>query len=156
MVSVAIVTIVQSGDLDRIAAFYRTAGYGGGVSADDITLAATVAGQIVGAVRLCREAAVTVLRGMQVDPAFQRQGIGRTLLRHCLPHLEGGAAYCLPYAHLAGFYGEAGFVPAPPAVLPPFLADRLAGYLRKGQGVIAMRRSGIPYMPNRSCASRMA
>jgi predicted N-acetyltransferase YhbS len=156
MVSVAIVTIVQSGDLDRIAAFYRTAGYGGGVSADDITLAATTEGRIVGAVRLCKEAGVTVLRGMQVDAAFQRQGIGRKLLRHCLPHLEGGVAYCLPYAHLAAFYGEAGFVPASPAMLPPFLAERLAGYLRKGQKVIAMRRSGANYMPNRSCASRMA
>jgi predicted N-acetyltransferase YhbS len=156
MVSVAIVTIVPSGDLERVAAFYRTAGYGGGVSADDITLAATTEARIVGAVRLCRESGVIVLRGMQVDPAVQRQGIGSTLLRECLPHLEGGAAYCLPYAHLAGFYGAAGFVPAPPAMLPPFLAERLAGYLRKGQGVIAMRRSGTPYMPNRSCASRMA
>jgi predicted N-acetyltransferase YhbS len=156
MVSVAAVTIVPSGDLDRIAAFYRAAGYGGGVSADDVTLAATADGQIVGAVRLCREAGVIVLRGMQVDLAFQRQGIGRMLLRECLPHLDGGVAYCLPYAHLAGFYGEAGFVPAPPAMLPPFLAERLAAYLRRGQDVIAMRRSGIPYMPNRSCASRMA
>jgi predicted N-acetyltransferase YhbS len=147
MVSVA---ILPSGELHRIAAFYRTTGYGGGVSGDDITIAATAAGQIVGAVRLCKEAGVIVLRGMQVDPAFQRQGIGRLLLRHCLPHLEGGVAYCLPYAHLAGFYGEAGFVPAPPALLPPFLAERLAGYLRKGQGVIAMRREGAPHMPNRS------
>jgi predicted N-acetyltransferase YhbS len=156
MVSVAIVAIVPSKDLHRIAAFYRTTGYGGGVSADDITFAATAEGRLVGAVRLCKEAGVTVLRGMQVDPAFQRQGIGRMLLRHCLPHLDGGVAYCLPYVHLAGFYGEAGFVPAAPAMLPPFLAERLAGYLRKGQAVIAMRRSGANYMPNRSCASRMA
>jgi predicted N-acetyltransferase YhbS len=156
MVSVTIVEIVQSADLDRIAAFYRAAGYGGGVSADDITLVATAEEGIVGVVRLCREAGVTVLRGMQVDAAFQRQGIGRTLLRHCLPHLGGGVAYCLPYAHLAAFYGEAGFVPVTPAMLPPFLAERLAGYLRKGQSVIAMRRSGANHMPNRSCASRMA
>jgi predicted N-acetyltransferase YhbS len=150
------VVVVRSGGLDRIAAFYRTAGYGGGVSADDVTLVATADEGIVGVVRLCKEAGVIVLRGMQVDPAFQRQGIGRMLLRHCLPHLEGGAAYCLPYAHLTGFYGEAGFVPAPPAMLPPFLAERLASYLRKGQAVIAMRRSATAHMPNRSCASRMA
>jgi predicted N-acetyltransferase YhbS len=149
------VVVVPNGDLDRIAGFYRRAGYGGGVCADDITLVATTEEGIVGVVRLCQEAGVTVLRGMQVDPAFQRQGIGRMLLRHCLPHLEGGVAYCLPYVHLAAFYGDAGFVPAPPAMLPPFLAERLAGYLRKGQGVIAMRRSA-PHMPNRSCASRMA
>jgi predicted N-acetyltransferase YhbS len=149
MVSVKIVEIVQSGDLDRIAAFYRTAGYGGGVSADDITLVATTEEGIVGVVRLCKEAGVIVVRGMQVDPAFQRQGIGRMLLRHSLRHLDKGVAYCLPYAHLAGFYGDAGFVPAAPAMLPPFLAERLAGYLRKGQGVIAMRRRAA-YMPNRS------
>ena len=153
MVSIA---VVRSDELGRIAGFYRTAGYGGGVSADDITLVATTEEGIVGVVRLCNETGVIVLRGMQVDPAFQRQGIGRTLLRHCLPLLEGGVAYCLPYAHLAGFYSEAGFVPAAPALLPPFLAGRLAGYLRKGQWVIAMRRNGAPYMPNRSCASRMA
>jgi len=150
------VVVVPGRDPDRIAAFYRTAGYGGGVSADDITLVATAEDGIVGVVRLCREAGVIVLRGMQVDAACQRRGIGRLLLRHCLPHLDGGAAYCLPYAHLTRFYGEAGFVPAPAAMLPPFLAERLAGYLCKGQGVIAMRRSGAPYMPNRSCASRMA
>jgi predicted N-acetyltransferase YhbS len=152
---VSVVT-VQSGDQHRVAAFYRRAGYGGGVCADDITLVATTEEGIVGVVRLCNETGVIVLRGMQVDPAFQRQGIGRMLLLHSLRHLDKGVAYCLPYAHLAGFYGEAGFVPAPPAMLPPFLAERLAGYLRKGQGVIAMRRSGAPHMPNRSCASRMA
>jgi predicted N-acetyltransferase YhbS len=150
------VVVVRSGGLDGIDAFYRTAGYGASVSADDVTLVATADEGIVGVVRLCKEAGVTVLRGMQVDPAFQRQGIGRMLLRHCLPHLGGGAAYCLPYAHLTGFYGEAGFVPAPPAMLPPFLAERLASYLRKGQAVTAMRRSGAAHMPNRSCASRMA
>jgi len=37
-----------------------------------------------------------------------------------------------------------------------FLAERLEGYLSKGQGVLAIRRPGAAHMPNKSFASRIA
>jgi GNAT superfamily N-acetyltransferase len=132
------VEVVRGQDLARIRAFYDAVGYGGGVSEAGISFAATAGGQVIGVVRLCEEDGVTVLRGMQVAPGFRRQGIGRALLAHCMPWLDRGPSYCLPYEHLIGFYGQAGFVPVPPDALPRFLAERLDRYLLSGQRVIAM------------------
>lgn len=148
------IDIVPGAGLAEIAEFYRRVGYRAGVSSADLTLAARVKGRLAGAVRLCEEGGVIVLRGMHVAPECQRQGVGHALLSACLPWLDRHAAYCLPYEHLRGFYGNAGFKPAPSATLPPFLAARLRGYLLAGQRVLAMRRQ--PRMPNRSWASRMS
>ena len=147
---------VHGDGLARVRAFYEQAGYGGGASAADIVLAAMAGERMIGVVRLCEENGVTVLRGMQVAPAFQRQGIGRALLERCLPWLDRGEAFCLPYDHLLGFYAGTGFTPVQPECLPGFLRRRMAGYLASGQRVLAMRRPGPAYMPNKSLASRMA
>lgn len=150
------IEIEHPSELARLRAFYDEVGYGGGVRDTDLAFTATTDGRIVGAVRLCEEAGVIVLRGMHVAPAWQRQGIGRALRAACIPWLDRGEAFCLPYDHLAGFYGEAGFTPAPLETLPRFLAERLEGYLSKGQRVLAMRRPVAPHMPNKSFASRIA
>jgi GNAT superfamily N-acetyltransferase len=134
------IEIVPSAGLAEISEFYRRVGYGAGVSAADLTLAARVDGRLAGALRLCEEGGVIVLRGMQVAPECQRRGVGHALLARCLPWLDRGEAYCLPYDHLAGFYGRAGFKPAPSNTLPPFLGARLAGYRLAGRRVLAMRR----------------
>ncbi len=127
-------------DLEGIEALYAEAGYGGGIGAADTVFVATDAGRTVGVVRLCPEHGVTVLRGMQVDAGWQRRGIGSLLLQACRAQLDQGPAFCLPYVHLDGFYGAAGFEAADAGRLPPFLAARLATYLARGQDVIAMRR----------------
>lgn len=135
------VEVALRGERNEVRNFYNAVGYGGGVSDTDITFAAKLNGRVLGAVRLCDEAGLTVLRGMQVDPGYQRQGIGRSLLHHCTAYLDRGAAYCLPYQHLVGFYGRAGFVLAQPETLPRFLAERLAAYALSGQRTLAMQRS---------------
>jgi GNAT superfamily N-acetyltransferase len=127
-------------DLADIAALYAEAGYGAAIDPADTILAARSSGQLAGAVRLCTEEGVTVLRGMQVRPAFQRQGVGSRLLAACGPWLERGPAFCLPYTHLVDFYAAAGFGPVGADALPAFLARRLAAYLAQGQHVLAMRR----------------
>jgi N-acetylglutamate synthase-like GNAT family acetyltransferase len=137
------VQITQAGpdDLPAIRDLYAQAGYGAAIDGADTVLMAKVDGQLAGVVRLCMEQGVTVLRGMQVQPAFQRQGVGSALLAACVPVLDRGPAYCLPYTHLTGFYGALGFEPVGADQLPAFLACRLAGYLDKGQQVLAMRRN---------------
>jgi GNAT superfamily N-acetyltransferase len=127
--------------LATVRAFYASIGYGGGVSEADVVLAAMKNDRVTAAVRLCEEHGVTVLRGMFVAPAYQRQGIGRALLARCSPWLDRSPAWCLPYDHLVDFYREAGFLPAPKETLPPFLRERLDGYLASGQRVLAMWRS---------------
>ena len=131
---------VRPDERAQVAAFYKTAGYGAKIAHTDVTLAAKCRGELVGVVRLCDEDGVIVLRGMQVAPAFQRQGVGRTLLEHCAPYLDRNVAYCLPYDHLVQFYGQAGFQPAATTGLPPFLVQRLASYIVSGHKVVAMRR----------------
>jgi GNAT superfamily N-acetyltransferase len=134
------ISAVAISDYPKVAELYRECGYRGGITAADTAIAAMVGGDVVGAVRLCPEGGVTVLRGMQVRAAFQRQGIGSALLRACVPHLNSGAAYCLPYSHLTAFYGSVGFFVADQAVLPQFLQDRQSGYISSGIKTIAMSR----------------
>ena len=123
-----------------VANLYRECGYRGGITAADTAIAAMVGNTIVGAVRLCPEGGVTVLRGMQVLPAYQRQGIGSMLLQACVPHLSSGITYCLPYSHLALFYGTVGFITVDHSALPQFLEERQTSYIASGIGTIAMSR----------------
>jgi pimeloyl-ACP methyl ester carboxylesterase/N-acetylglutamate synthase-like GNAT family acetyltransferase len=125
---------------ERVRAFYQAAGYAGSIGPDDRVLVAVREGEILGAVRLCREQGVQVLRTMRVRPDAQRRGLGRTMLRRFVTLLAEPECYCLPYAHLEAFYGEIGFERVAPAALPPHLAERLAGYQRDRPHVIAMRR----------------
>lgn len=127
-------------DRQDVAELYKEAGYGAAVQPGDTVIVAKAAGRVVGAVRLCAEEQVTVLRGMQVKEAFQRQGIGFMLLRACQPYLEQEVAFCLPYTHLVSFYSAADFQVVSGEKLPAFLAQRLASYLAGGQQVLAMRR----------------
>lgn len=141
------IDIVPESGLDAVRAFYAAAGYGGGAAPRDLTLAAHMDARLAGVVRLCPEEGTIVLRGMQVAQECRRHGIGQALLAHCAPHLDRGMAYCLPYDHLTGFYGRAGFAVIGPETLPPFLAQRLATYLSQGQRVLAMRRLPRPLTP---------
>jgi GNAT superfamily N-acetyltransferase len=119
---------------------YAEAGYGAAIAPTDTILVAKSDALLVGVVRLCAEEGVTVLRGMQIRGAFQRQGIGAKLLMACQPYLDRQTAFCLPYAHLVHFYAAANFEVATGADLPQFLEQRLSSYLAKGKEVIAMQR----------------
>lgn len=131
---------VNVAGLTEVANFYETVGYGGGVSQADTTLAVRLSGRLLGAVRLCTEGGVIVLRGMQVATDFRGKGVGRALLNHCVPYLNKNTAYCVPYEHLITFYGRVGFVVTPPELLPGFLAERLAGYVSANRKTVAMSR----------------
>jgi N-acetylglutamate synthase-like GNAT family acetyltransferase len=131
------------GERERVRAFYLACGHTGPLDPADRVLLAEADGEIVGAVRLCVEERVQVLRTMRVRPDFQRRGVGRALLRRFVTMLDGGRdCFCIPYAHLDVFYGEAGFEVVSPDALPPHLAARLAAYQaeRPQRPVIAMRR----------------
>jgi pimeloyl-ACP methyl ester carboxylesterase/N-acetylglutamate synthase-like GNAT family acetyltransferase len=138
------VVLRESGPRERarVCAFYVASGHSGLVGPVDRVLIAEAGGEIVGAVRLCVEEGAQVLRTMRVRPDFQRRGIGRLLLRRFATMLDGRDCFCIPYAHLAGFYGDIGFEAVPPDALPPHLATRLAGYRARtpNVAVIGMRR----------------
>ena len=137
---VAEVKMAQYAELSQVETLYAETSYGGGINEKDTVFVAKTNGVIVGAVRLCLEEGVIVLRGMQISKAFQRHGIGAQLLAACTSHLDQKLSFCLPYLHLKEFYGSASFEVAPLNELPEFLAKRLSSYLTRGQDVIAMRR----------------
>jgi len=80
---------------------------------------------------------------MQVQPRFQRQGIGKRLLATVAQELEGRGCFCIPYVHLVGFYGGIGFRPIEPAKAPTFLRLRLERYQARGDAYLIMRRQGV-------------
>ena len=116
---------IQSGELER----------------NDIVLAATLDGSLVGVVRLSSEHEEVVLRGMQVVPELQRQGIGSALLEACLSRVVGVVCYCIPWAYLEEFYTSRGFERCKSTDAPGFLLKRLSTYLQSGRNVILMRRA---------------
>ena len=121
--------------------FYESRGYGGApIVPSDFVVIAKHQGAIVGIGRLCQEQDLLWLRGMQVSPELQRQGLGGQILHRL--DLEIGARWCccLPYSHLIEFYRRARFEQAH-TNLPPALSLRLSGYLARGLSVVAMVRS---------------
>ncbi|MBN2526143.1 MAG: GNAT family N-acetyltransferase [Deltaproteobacteria bacterium] len=98
-------------------------------------------GGIVGAVRLCFEQGYSVLRGMYVLKEKQGMGVGSALLVAAVEELGNRECWCIPYTHLIGFYGQAGFVKVTRRSAPEFLQDRLANYKATGKSVVAMVRN---------------
>jgi N-acetylglutamate synthase-like GNAT family acetyltransferase len=132
-------------DISRVVNFYAERRYAGEIRPEDAVLLAERDGELVGVVRLAAEEGVVVLRGMQVHPKFQRQGIGETLLATVAQELDGRGCFCIPYAHLAGFYGGIGFHVIESTKAPTFLRLRLERYQNRGDGkeYLIMRREGV-------------
>jgi predicted N-acetyltransferase YhbS len=137
-----VLSVGRATDLEQVRDFYRRTGYAGEVQTDDRVFVAVEGDQWLGIVRLVVEHGVTVLRGMRVLGTHQRRGVGRELLRGTCDALDGQPCYCLPFAHLTGFYGEAGFREIDAADAPPFLAERLADYRRRRPERFTLMRRG--------------
>lgn len=135
------VAVANRDELRAAQAFYDSRGYGGAaITSSDFVVLAKQSDEIVGAGRLCQEGPLLWLRGMQVDPRFQRSGVGTRIL-HLLDREIGSRwCCCLPYSHLIGFYRHAGFEHVTEN-LPLALGNRLAAYLARGLEVVAMVRA---------------
>ena len=129
-------------DIEEIKILYQKCGYGGGVKSEDCVFIARINNQLAGAVRLCSEMNVLVLRGMQILPKFQNQGIGTELLKSCDRYLARKSCYCLPWQHLHSFYERVGFKAISPEQLPAFLNQRFQHYIASKMNVISMYRPG--------------
>jgi len=132
-------------DIARVLHFYAERRYDGEIRPKDAVLLAAHDGEMVGIVRLTAEEGVVVLRGMQVHPKFQCRGVGKRLLATVVQELDGRDCFCIPYAHLVGFYAGIGFRPIEPAKAPTFLRLRLKRYQDRGDGIeyLIMRREGV-------------
>jgi len=135
-------------ELDKVRSFYERCQYQGGALPDDVILCAEGQGNIVGIVRLAIEHNVIMLRGMQVDPAHHRRGIGRKLLLQFQMLLDPyEPCFCVPFRHLIKFYGIIGFKEIQVNEAPPHLAARLARYRNDGLDMIIMKIDAINTIP---------
>ena len=135
------IAVAEKQEFPSAQAFYESRGYGGApIVSSDFVVIAKRHGTIVGVGRLCQEQDLLWLRGMQVSPELQCQGIGGQILHRL--DLEIGARWCccLPYSHLIEFYRRARFEQVHSS-LPSALSLRLSGYVARGLSVVAMVRS---------------
>ncbi|HEY9585188.1 MAG TPA: GNAT family N-acetyltransferase [Candidatus Paceibacterota bacterium] len=120
-------------DMEKVREFYVEQNYPFGVDPGCTIVLAQTEHEIVGVVRVCTEHGVLVLRGMQIKPEFQRKGLGSKMLSELKGVLEGKECFAIPYAHLEGFYRQAGFKKIEDREAPKFLEERVACYREKHQ-----------------------
>lgn len=129
--------------LEQIVEFYRSVGYGGPVDENDKYFFAYLKEILIAVVRIAQENGEYVLRGMYMSEEERGKGIGKRMLASITPYLNSlnSPCYCIPYAHLEGFYSNFGFVKISGDDAPQFLVDRQKKYLEQGSEVILMGRT---------------
>ena len=135
------IELAETTDLAAVQSFYTSVGYGGGVQPSDRLLVSWVEQSIVAAARLCTEGGTLVLRGMYVAELRRGRGIGSRLLKSISDAIGSSECWCIPYAHLTGFYSRIGFQVCEGETIPPFLAERRERYTESGRKVVIMKRS---------------
>jgi GNAT superfamily N-acetyltransferase len=135
------IRIASYGEEKRVRAAYEALGYRRDLKLDTATVwIAETAEEIIGIVRIAEENGTLVLRGMRIAEAHQRRRVGSRLLIAIADWLGDRPCYCVPYSHLAGFYGQIGFVEMDLGFAPRFLAERVDEYRQNGLSTILMKR----------------
>jgi hypothetical protein len=138
---VATIGIAPASSFDQLVRAYEAWGYKEGIRPEDTVWTAEEGAELIGIVRIAPEHGALVLRGMRVAESRRGNGTGTQMLAALTAWLNGRECWCVPYVHVAGFYGCAGFEEAELAA-PLFLRERLAQYRGRGLKVTIMRRPG--------------
>lgn len=125
------ITVAKLEDLDNVVNFYKKVGYKGETEKDDIIIIAKDKEKIIGVVRISTENNIKILRGMQIDEAYQRKRIGSEMLKKISEVLSDETCYCLPLKHLEKFYNQIDFKKIENSSAPIFLQKRLEEYIKK-------------------------
>jgi len=133
-----IIRIIEKTEYLKVRKLYEACNYNGGLQDDDLVVIAED-GELIGAVRICPEHGVKILRGMQIDSACRGEGTGTLMLKFLLENFDMNDCYCIPYKHLKTFYRQIGFEEISPAEAPGFLAERLKKYSDHGLDVMLMK-----------------
>ena len=108
----------------RTERFFREAGYPVPLG-DHVAWGAFEGEDLIGALALCDEAGITILRGPEIRHERRRRGLGKSLMRAAAPALEGRACYVISYRHLVRMYREFGFQRCGVGEGPEFLRRRV-------------------------------
>jgi len=133
-----IVRIIEKTEYPKVRKLYEACNYNGGLLDDDMVVIAED-NELIGAVRVCPEHGVKILRGMQIKSACRGKGTGTLMLKFLQENFDMKDCYCIPYKHLKAFYGQIGFEELSPGDAPGFLAERLKKYSDNGSDVIVMK-----------------
>ena len=137
------IAIARPGDHPALVQLYHAWGYGAGIEPADRVYVAKLGERPIGLVRRTDERGHLLLRGMHVDPGFQRQQVGTRLLRAFVAELPARDCYCLPFSHLTHFYSREDFDRQNEIDAPSFLRERLAKYRAEGNDILLMRRPAV-------------
>ena len=135
------IRIARPDEHSRVLAVCAALGYRRTIDPADTVWFAESADEAVGIGRVAAEQGTLVLRGMRIAEHARRQRLGTRMLEAIAAWLGDRECYCVPYPHLARFYGQIGFVVLEPPVAPVFLAERVTEYRGTGQEAILMRRA---------------
>jgi len=116
------------GDFPAALRCYARNGYPGGIAPGDLVLLAERDGDVVGVVRLVEEDGHLLLRGMFLDESERGRGLGGRMLGGLSDAIGERTCWLVCGRHLARFYGQVGFRPAPDGDAPPHLRERAARY----------------------------
>jgi N-acetylglutamate synthase-like GNAT family acetyltransferase len=135
---------LDTDEFTKIEDFYKKNRYDSPISADDHFLVIENEDEIIGALRVCNEEGVFVLRGMHVADALQRQSIGSELLVYFCDFIDNKECYCIAHRYLKSFYGRVGFEEPELCEVPEFLNARLHHYQTKlGLDVLLLSKPAI-------------
>ncbi len=96
-------------------------------TATDFLAVAEVGGERAGLGRIVPVSTTTgELGGMYVLPAFRGRKIAGAIVSYLLQHSPYRQLFCIPFAHLEGFYTGFGFLPVPSeTAVPCSVAEKL-------------------------------
>jgi GNAT superfamily N-acetyltransferase len=101
---------------------------------------AELGGERVGLGRLIAHApAVIELGGIWTHAEARNQGVARAMVTELLARAPAGPLWCIPFAHLAGFYESFDFEAARPP-WPPAIAAKVAGLVAQHLSVVVLVR----------------
>lgn len=112
-------------EISRAQEFYLSVGYKSKITPNDKVIIALHEHMIVGVVRLCYEENCYLLRGMQIDPNYQRQKIGTHLIYVLNKYIGSQTCWCIPHSWLESFYNQIGFEKIDESKAPLFLRHRI-------------------------------
>ena len=130
---------------ERLAEFYGREWDDTKIRDEDLFFLALEGEAIIGSVRYCVEEGSSMFRSLLIDRAARSRGIGKLLVKACTKYMQEAAvsvAYCIPYAHLEGYYTALGFKRVDGGLVPEFLQLRIREYRASGSNVICMRSTG--------------
>ncbi len=128
--------IIETKDLNLVKKIYSDCNYemkSINHQEGDLYFIAKLNDKNVGVARLCIENGFQVMRGVNIMPNFQRNGLGKLLVKEIILNSHNRHnIWCLPYEHLigSGFYESVGFELAK-GNIPLHLLSRKENYFKQ-------------------------